>query len=155
VEPLQPRAHESEVSLLCQGPPLRAFLDRQRFNRVIENLLGNALDALAGRDGGQVNLDWGPGEDGGVWIQVIDNGKGIPRKLQKRIFEPFFSYGKARGTGLGMATVQRIVAEHQGGIELSSEEGQGTTVIVRLPGPPVEPSAAATGSFPTQREPSQ
>ena len=151
VEPLQPRAQESEVTLVCQGPPCRAYLDRHRFSRVIENLLSNALDALAGRDGGQAALTWGPGEDGGAWIQVSDNGRGIPRKVQKRIFEPFFSYGKARGTGLGMATVQRIMAEHQGGIELASEEGQGTTITLRLPGPPAGASAHDTGAFPTRQ----
>jgi len=147
VEPLQPRAQESEVSLVCAGPPCQAFLDRHRFNRVIENLLGNALDSLAGRDGGKVALNWTPGDDGGVAIQVSDNGKGIPRKIRQRIFEPFFSYGKARGTGLGMATVQRIVAEHGGAIDLVSEEGQGTTVTVRLPGPPPPGGPDDTGGF--------
>jgi len=82
---------------------------------------------------------------------VSDNGKGIPRKIRQRIFEPFFSYGKARGTGLGMATVQRIMAEHQGGIELASEEGQGTTITLRLPGQPAAPSAQDTGGFPVQQ----
>jgi K+-sensing histidine kinase KdpD len=149
VEPLQIRAQEADVTLLCEGPPCRASLDRHRFSRVIENLLGNALDALAGRDGGQVTLGWAPGEDRGVAIQVSDNGKGIPRKIQKRIFEPFFSYGKARGTGLGMATVQRIMAEHGGRIDLVSEEGQGTTVTLRLPGPAAEGAGDATGEFPT------
>jgi signal transduction histidine kinase len=147
VEPLQPRAQEAEVILECQGPPCRASLDRHRFNRVIENLLGNALDALAGRDGGKVTLTWNPAADGGVEIQVSDNGKGIPKKIQKRIFEPFFSYGKARGTGLGMATVQRIMVEHGGTIDLVSVEGQGTTVTLRLPGPPREGSPADTGGF--------
>ncbi|MDR3673387.1 MAG: ATP-binding protein [Holophaga sp.] len=150
VEPLQPRAQDSEVALVCQGPPCQAFLDGQRFNRVIENLLGNALDALTGSQDGRVTLDWGPAEDGGVWIRVADNGKGIPRKLQKRIFEPFFSYGKARGTGLGMATVQRIMAEHQGTLDLVSEEGQGTTITLRLPPSPGDRSA--TGGFATHQE---
>jgi signal transduction histidine kinase len=135
VEPLQPRAQESEVELVCQGPPCQASLDRHRFNRVIENLLANALDALAGQEGGRVVLGWAPLEDGGATIQVADNGKGIPRKIQKRIFEPFFSHGKTRGTGLGMATVNRIMAEHGGTVDVASEEGRGTTVTLHLPGP--------------------
>ncbi len=149
VEPLQPRAQESNVLLECQGPPCRASLDRHRFNRVIENLLGNAMDALAGREGGKVSLSWASEQDGGVTIQVSDNGKGIPRKIRARIFEPFFSYGKARGTGLGMATVQRIMAEHGGCIDLVSAEGEGTTVTLHLPGPPRD-DAGATGGFPVQ-----
>ena len=79
-------------------------------------------------------------------IRVADNGKGIPRKVQKRIFEPFFSYGKARGTGLGMATVQRIMAEHRGAIEVASEEGQGTTITLRLPGPARPDPATVPGA---------
>ena len=134
VEPLQPRAQEMEVDLACQGPDCRARLDRHRFSRVVENLLSNALDALAGRDGGRVAVTWEPDSAGGITIRVADNGRGIPRKVQKRIFEPFFSWGKARGTGLGMATVGRIVAEHGGTVEVASEEGQGTTVTLRLPG---------------------
>jgi signal transduction histidine kinase len=50
-----------------------------------------------------------------------------------------------------MATVQRIVAEHQGSIELASEEGQGTTITLRLPGPPAGASAHDTGGFPIQQ----
>lgn len=146
-EPLQPRVQEAEVTLVCQGPSCQANIDQHRFNRVIENLLGNALDALAGQEGGKVILRWEPAADGGVEIQVIDNGKGIPRKIQRRIFEPFFSHGKARGTGLGMATVKRIMEEHGGTIDVASEEGKGTTITLRLPGPPRDGSKA-TGEFP-------
>jgi signal transduction histidine kinase len=49
-----------------------------------------------------------------------------------------------------MATVQRIMAEHQGSIELVSEEGQGTTITLRLPGPPADASVMDTGGFPVQ-----
>jgi len=148
VEPLQPRVQEMEVTLTCQGPPCRASLDRHRFSRVVENLLANALDALAGRDGGRVALTWEPDGDGGITIRVADNGRGIPRKVQKRIFEPFFSYGKARGTGLGMATVGRIMAEHGGSVEVASEEGQGATITLRLPGAAVDGGPTRPGDRP-------
>jgi signal transduction histidine kinase len=149
-EPLQIRAQEAEVALVCEGPPCEVSLDRHRFNRVIENLLANALDALAGQEGGRVTLGWTPSEDGGAEIQVVDNGKGIPRKIQKRIFEPFFSHGKATGTGLGMATVKRIMEEHRGTIQVTSVEGQGTTITLRLPG--AESLGDATGEFPLPGE---
>jgi signal transduction histidine kinase len=146
VEPLQPRAQESEVELVCQGPPCQASLDRHRFARVVENLLANALDALNGRDGGRVTLAWRPCSDG-VEIKVTDNGKGIPRKIMKRIYEPFFSHGKVRGTGLGMATVKRIMEEHGGTVSVTSEEGLGTTVTLRLFGPGGDAVGDATGEF--------
>ncbi|HQL49310.1 MAG TPA: HAMP domain-containing sensor histidine kinase, partial [Holophaga sp.] len=62
-----------------------------------------------------------------------DNGKGIPKKIQRRIFEPFFTHGKVKGTGLGMATVKKIVDEHGGAIEVQSDEGQGTLVVLTVP----------------------
>jgi hypothetical protein len=69
----------------------------------------------------------------------------------RRIFEPFYSYGKRKGTGLGMATVKKIVEEHGGSLEVLSEEGQGTTVIMTIPdhGPSAQSSGSSkiTGSY--------
>ena len=91
-------------------------------------------------------MAWNPGP-AGLEITVTDNGKGIPRKIMKRIYEPFFSHGKARGTGLGMATVKRIMDEHGGTVAVASEEGQGTTVTLHLPAPPAATLADRTGEF--------
>jgi signal transduction histidine kinase len=68
---------------------------------------------------------------------VKDRGRGIPRKVIKRIFEPFFSYGKKMGTGLGMATVKKIIEEHGGSLEFISQVGSGTEVIITLPDHPI------------------
>jgi signal transduction histidine kinase len=132
MEPLQPRAAEARATLLCEGGPCPASVDRHRFARVIENLVANSIDALEGRDGAEVCLRW-KAVQGGAEIEVRDNGKGIPRKVLKRIFEPFFSHGKRKGTGLGMATVKKIVEEHGGSVGVASEEGQGTVVTILLP----------------------
>ncbi|HEY76315.1 MAG TPA: HAMP domain-containing histidine kinase, partial [Thermoflexia bacterium] len=62
-----------------------------------------------------------------------------PPKLVERIFEPFFSYGKREGAGLGLSIARRIVREHGGEIEVESPAGGGATFVVRLPlgaGPP-------------------
>jgi len=132
MEPLHGRAREAGATLLCLGEACSASLDRHRFARVIENLVANSIDALEGQAEGQVVLEWRQ-VPGGVEIVVRDNGKGIPRKILKRIFEPFFSHGKRKGTGLGMATVKKIVEEHSGSVEVASEEGQGTVVTMVLP----------------------
>jgi signal transduction histidine kinase len=132
VEPLRPRAIELGVTLRCEGPACQASLDKHRFARVVENLLSNALDAMQAGSDGCVTLSWGH-EPGETRIILEDNGKGIPKKVLKRIFEPFFSHGKTRGTGLGMATVKKIVEEHGGTVEVSSEEGHGTRVVVAIP----------------------
>lgn len=132
VEPLMGRAEELGASIRCEGPACKASLDRYRFARVLENLLSNSLDALNERTDGEVLVRWSSGK-GELRIMVQDNGKGIPRKIQRRIFEPFFSHGKTKGTGLGMATVKKIIEEHGGSMEVVSEEGEGTCVTVLIP----------------------
>lgn len=132
VEPLRTRAKDIGSLIHCEGPECKASLDKYRFARVVENLLANSLDALHEREDGEIHVEWAVmGND--VRISVKDNGKGIPKKIQKRIFEPFFSHGKIKGTGLGMATVKKIVDEHNGTLEVISDEGQGTTVVVTVP----------------------
>lgn len=99
----------------------------------MENLLANSIDALTERDGSrEIHVEWSRGASG-VELRFRDNGKGIPKKVLRRIFEPFFTYGKKKGTGLGMATVKKIVEEHGGRVEVLSEEGLGAEVIVILP----------------------
>lgn len=134
-DPMRPKAQDMGCELHVAGEPCEANLDRHRFSRVIENLLANSLDAVKNREGAYIGLRWQrqPGE---LQIIVEDNGKGIPRKVIRHIFEPFFSYGKAKGTGLGMATVKKIVEEHDGVVDVTSEEGVGTTVAIFLPDVP-------------------
>jgi len=133
VDAIRPHAGDMGVEITSEEAPCAANLDPARFARVIENLLTNALDAVAEKPSERkVTITWEQ-VTGGVQIRVMDNGKGIPRKIQRRIFEPFFSYGKKKGTGLGMATVKKIVEEHGGSIEVKSEEGEGTVVILTIP----------------------
>jgi signal transduction histidine kinase len=144
VAPLKGRAAEVGATLLCQGAPCMASLDKQRFARVIENLVANSIDALEGQAAGEILVDW-MRVAGGVEIVVKDNGKGISRKVLKRIFEPFFSHGKRKGTGLGMATVKKIVEEHGGTVVVVSEEGHGTVATIELPDPSGVLKAGGTG----------
>jgi len=141
VEPMRPRASEVGVTVRCDGPACKAHLDRHRFARVVENLLANALDAFETAEGtevshrpngGLISVRW-ERISGGLRITVEDDGKGIPGKILKRIFEPFFSHGKAKGTGLGMATVKKIVTEHGGQVEVTSEVEKGTIVTLEIP----------------------
>jgi signal transduction histidine kinase len=135
LEPLIPHAAEQGVLLRIEGTSCKVKLDASRFTRVMENLLANALDATTDLSG-EVIVAWTP-VTGGIQLRVKDHGRGIPRKVIKRIFEPFFSYGKTKGTGLGMATVKKIVEEHGGTLEFLSEEGSGTEVIITLPEHPI------------------
>jgi signal transduction histidine kinase len=65
-------------------------------------------------------------------VDVADQGPGIPSELLHRVFEPFFTT-KAKGTGLGLAVVKRILEEHRGEVAVESTPGRGTTFTFRLP----------------------
>jgi signal transduction histidine kinase len=106
------------------------FLDETRLTRCFANIVKNAKEAL--------------GEEGTITIQILDaglnmrvsisdTGPGIPEIIRARIFEPFVTYGKKRGTGLGMAIAKSTVDAHGGRIWLESETGKGTTFHVEVP----------------------
>lgn len=116
----------------------RVFADPDQLRQVLGNLIGNAIDALLHVPVPRLACRAAPvpednplGEPA-VLIEVADNGCGIPPELHARVFTPFFST-KAKGTGLGLSLVSRIVAEHDGHLELVSTPGQGTIVRIHLP----------------------
>jgi signal transduction histidine kinase len=114
-----------------------------QINQVFMNLLTNAAQALAGRDGAKIELATERSGDG-VVIRVADNGPGIPPEILPRIFDPFFTTKDVgQGTGLGLSIVHGIVERHGGSIEVDSEVGQGTVFTVTLP---VEPPRYAPKS---------
>ncbi len=145
-----------DVAVECSGPQgLRVLADRDQLKQVLWNLAINADHAMP--KGGTLRLsvapaapmpaqDWHSGSrkeersdktrhaavEPWVEITVSDTGEGILPEDQNRIFEPFFTT-KAEGTGLGLATVHRVIEGHGGSIGVESQEG-GTTFRLRLPG---------------------
>jgi two-component system, NtrC family, sensor histidine kinase HydH len=99
--------------------------------QVVVNLLTNAMKATP--RGGQVRVVTRTIGDREVGVEVSDTGCGIPAAHRKLIFEPFFSAGAERGTGLGLFISSTVVAQHRGRIDVESEEGRGTTFRVVLP----------------------
>jgi len=73
------------------------------------------------------------GKDGVVCISVQDNGTGIPAAHLPRLFDPFFTYGKEGGTGLGLSVSYGIIQRYGGAIEVESEQGESTTFTITLP----------------------
>jgi signal transduction histidine kinase len=99
-------------------------------NQVWTNIIDNAIDAMGGKGELQVRTYR---EDTCVVVEIADNGPGISPKILPHIFEPFFTTkGVGEGTGLGLDTVQRIVKNHRGSIQVSSKPGD-TRFQVRLP----------------------
>lgn len=100
------------------------------------NLLINARDAVLARPAGrQIEIETRLASSGDhVQILVTDNGRGVSPAEAEHIFEPFYTTkDPGQGTGLGLATSQRIVQQHGGSMEVVSEPDNGATFIVRLP----------------------
>jgi len=112
-----------------QGGP-EIPLDRERFRRCMINVLNNACEAMGGTRG---TLTVASGrENGRLVVRVVDSGGGIPPDRIAKIFEPLYST-KSFGVGLGLSIVQQIMELHQGGVEIESRPGRGTTVVLWLP----------------------
>ncbi|MDR2838639.1 MAG: PAS domain-containing sensor histidine kinase, partial [Azonexus sp.] len=105
--------------------------DATQLRQIIHNLLRNAEDALEGRDNGQIKIAT---EQAGRCARLLisDNGPGFPLDLLPRIFEPYVTT-KARGTGLGLPIVKKIVEEHLGAIEINNAPEGGVRIDIRLP----------------------
>ncbi|HSJ07791.1 MAG TPA: HAMP domain-containing sensor histidine kinase [Longimicrobiales bacterium] len=103
--------------------------DARRLEQAAANLMLNAAEAMTG--GGELTLRMGAA-DGFAWLEVADNGAGIPEAEVEKVLLPFYST-KPAGTGLGLPLVARVVAAHQGRIAIESVVGTGTRVRVELP----------------------
>lgn len=102
-----------------------------QLNQVFMNLLVNAAQAIPAK--GTITLRSGH-DDAQVWVEVADDGCGMPPEVQARIFEPFFTTKPVgQGTGLGLSVSYSIVQKHNGKIVLKSAPGQGTSFRVVLP----------------------
>jgi PAS domain S-box-containing protein len=125
-------------------PPVHG--DRAQLEQVILNLFNNADQALTPRaeQGMAARIEVRTRHDGdGVFIEIEDNGPGIPEESRSRIWDPFWTTkGEGEGTGLGLSVVHSIVSDHGGVITLEEAAGDGARFVIRLPAaapPPVPP----------------
>ncbi|NNN06840.1 MAG: PAS domain S-box protein [Elusimicrobia bacterium] len=142
---IQAQTKTRSVELVVEaGPDLPEIsADKRQLQQVLVNLANNAFDAMP--QGGTLTVRTGLSgkHPGYLEIFVRDTGTGIPKEVQTKIFEPFFTTKEVgKGTGLGLSLTYEIVQQHNGIIELVSEEGKGTTFTVCLPinkKPPTRP----------------
>jgi signal transduction histidine kinase len=127
---LRPEFSGIRLTLVHEGPT-QGWFDFAKLHRVFNNLLRNACEAVE-PDSGHIRIV-ARGCDNQVVISVSDNGSGIPEHIRDEVFQPFVTSGKADGTGLGLAVVQKIVVDHGGEVEVESTGAQGTTFKVTLP----------------------
>jgi signal transduction histidine kinase len=110
---------------------LPALVDAERMEKVIENLIINAVEAMGGT--GKLTVAAGTAEAGKVFFSISDTGPGMSRAfIEHQLFRPFATT-KKRGVGLGLYTCREVVQANRGAIEVNSREGAGTTFRVVLP----------------------
>ncbi len=109
---------------------LSVSIDRDKIQRALNNIVTNALEVLSS-DGRIIIESVARGDC--VEFTITDTGPGIPDEIRDTIFEPFATFGKVQGTGLGLAMAKKTVDDHQGTITVASGPGQGTQFTIRLP----------------------
>ncbi|WP_447750922.1 ATP-binding protein [Sphingopyxis fribergensis] len=121
------------LTLDLQSDGLACWVDRQQFENALLNLAVNARDAMNGH-GSLTIRTMGDGEDRALAVQVIDTGCGMSPEVLERVFDPFYTTKPAgQGTGLGMSQVFAFCRQSGGEVQISSTEGEGTSVAMLLP----------------------
>jgi signal transduction histidine kinase len=129
----EPAAGDHEVTVSLPGK-LMALVDAQRMERVLENLIINALEAMH-ENSGRLTIAAGANADGKPFFSVSDSGEGMSQRfIEAKLFHPFATT-KKRGVGLGLYTCREVVMANGGSIAVESQEGAGTTFTVVLPAP--------------------
>lgn len=132
-ESLAREGHTVTVVISDDPDVATVWVDPGLFRLVFDNLVENALQSMPG--GGTVAIDIRRGEWNGapcVRVEIRDQGQGMEPEVLERAVDPFFTT-RPSGTGLGLPIVQRIIEAHGGDIEIESEAGAGTSVILLLP----------------------
>ncbi|WP_338753740.1 PAS domain S-box protein [Bacillus sp. FJAT-52991] len=129
---MSPEAILNQVEIITEftDKPLMVICEEKQLKQVFINLIKNAIEAIS--SGGQIVVRTMIKSNGFICIEVEDNGVGISKERVERLGEPFYS-SKEKGTGLGLMVSFKIIENHNGTVEISSEEGHGTTVKILLP----------------------
>lgn len=122
-----------ECYVTADVPPIQA--DKNGIERVILNVLSNAIKYTPEQGNIKIYVGFVYND---AYIKVIDNGIGIPKEDLTRVFERFYRVDKARsremgGTGLGLSIAKEIIEQNKGSIDIKSEYGKGTEVVIRIP----------------------
>lgn len=125
-----PEFHRVHIGVSSKGNNVGWF-DPKKLERALYNLLRNACE-VAPRESGRVEVEVLNGS-AGVEIRVNDNGPGIPDSIRQRLFEPFVSYGKENGSGMGLAVAQKVIQDHGGEICVERTSETGTVFKLTLP----------------------
>ena len=128
------KKHHKVENLVTANVPL-VYADKSGIERVVLNILSNSIKYT--KENGNIKIYVGFVYND-AYIKIIDNGIGIPEEDLNRIFERFYRVDKARsrelgGTGLGLSIAREILNQNSGSIDIKSEVGKGTEVVIRVP----------------------
>ena len=121
----------SAIDISLTGPPVEGWFDPSKLSRVFQNLIINSCEAVD-KQSGKVAVAIRHSRET-LEVRVSDTGRGIPEGMRNRVFDPFVSYGKENGTGLGLTVVQKIVQDHGGEVNVEQTSSSGTVIRVQLP----------------------
>ena len=124
-----PLAADKRIVFRSTADDSMLYIDEEQMTQALLNLLQNSLDATPEK--GEIRLTIKKA-GGGSELKVSDTGSGIPPGERERIFDLYYTT-KSGGTGLGLGITHRIISQHGGTIELFSEVGKGSTMIIRIP----------------------
>lgn len=121
-----PEFSNTSIELQMQTPSLELFIDEKQITQVLINLCKNALQSLSNQENSAIRLNAGIAPTGDKYIEVEDNGPGIPHELINEIFVPFFTT-KNSGTGVGLSLSKQILRMHGGNLKVKSIPDKNTT----------------------------
>jgi two-component system, NtrC family, sensor kinase len=134
----QAQSQDVEIQWSAPAPNIQIIGDVSQLKQVFLNLMLNAMQAMPGGGSLKVDLTTTDGAAGSLRdkplanVSIVDSGCGIPAENIDMVFDPFFTT-KQGGTGLGLSTSYAIIRQHGGELEISSREGEGTSVHIRFP----------------------
>ena len=129
IEIAKPRLNGIQLDVQLGTPPPAVIRPADCVTAIV-NLILNSADALGGK--GKIHVGTGTA-NGGAWIEVADNGPGIPPEIKSRVLEPFFTPKGDAGTGLGLSIVYAFTERHGGRLEIESEPGHGARFRMWFP----------------------
>jgi two-component system nitrogen regulation sensor histidine kinase NtrY len=120
-----------QLEITLKDPDICLQADANLLDQVLINLLVNAIEATKAQPNPTILLSAYIASDKKIIIKVADNGIGMSREIQEKIFIPFFST-KKQGSGIGLSLCKQIIMLHRGSIQVQSAEGQGTAFLLRF-----------------------
>ena len=132
---IEVKKKNQELNCFVTANVPKVLADRDGIERVITNIISNSVKYT--QEGGKIDVYVGFVHSD-AYVKIKDNGIGIPESDLSRIFERFYRVDKARsrmsgGTGLGLSIAKEIVEQNKGSIDIRSEEGKGTEVVIKIP----------------------